>query len=156
MRDRGSAVFTGLVAVAAAFALAQTAGWPIKTSLYPRAVGLPLLVLAVVETVLCLRRGEDTGAGEAVDVTLSDAVPPDEASRRTLSTVAWIGGFFAAIILIGFPRAVPLFVFGYVRGQGKEGWVLSIALAALSWLAFDLLFVRLLHTPFGDGILWRF
>jgi hypothetical protein len=144
------------VALAAAWALVQTIGWPIKTSLYPRAVGIPLLLFAVAETLLSLRRGEETDGGDALDVALSDEVPPDVAARRTADVIAWIGGFYLAVILIGFPRAIPLFMFGYLKGQGKESWALSILLAALAWLGFDLLFVRLLHTPFADGILWRF
>jgi len=144
------------VALAAAWALVQTIGWPIKTSLYPRAVGIPLFLLAVAETLLSLRRGEEKDDGEALDVALSQDVSPDVAARRTAAVIAWIGGFYVAIILIGFPRAIPLFVFGYLRIQGKESWALSILLAALAWLGFDLLFVRLLHTPFADGMLWRF
>jgi hypothetical protein len=149
-------VLPAVVALLAAWALVQTIGWPIKTSLYPRAVGIPLLVLAVAETLLCLRHREDTDDGDALDVALSDEVAPDVAARRTAVVVAWIGGFYLAVILIGFPRAIPLFMFGYLKGQGKESWALSILLAALAWLGFDLLFVRLLHTPFADGILWRF
>ena len=156
MRDRGRVVFAGAVALVAAWALLQTVWWPIKTSLYPRAVGIPLLALAIAETLLCLRRPEATDGGEAVDVALSEEVAPDVAARRTISVTAWIGGFYLAIILIGFPRAIPLFVFGYLKMQGKERWLLSILLAVLAWLGFDLLFVRLLHTPFADGLLWRF
>lgn len=156
MRGSGRVVFTGAVALVAAWALLQTIGWPIKTSLYPRAVGIPLLVLAIAETVISLRRPEEPEEAEAVDVALSDTVSPLVAARRTAAVVAWIGGFYLAIILIGFPRAIPLFVFGYLKAQGKERWLLSILLAGLAWLGFDLLFVRLLHTPFADGFLWRF
>lgn len=155
MPDKGRVVFTGAVAAAAAWALLQTLGWPITTSLYPRAVAIPLLVLAIAETLISLRRPNEREEGDAVDVALSDAASPGVAARRTGVVLAWIGGFYLAIVLIGFPRAIPLFVFGYLKGQGKEPWLLSIVLTALAWVGFDLLFVRLLHTPFADGLLWR-
>jgi predicted Kef-type K+ transport protein len=156
VRDKGRVVFTAAVAAVAAWALLQTAGWPIKTALYPRAVAIPLLALAVAETVLSLRCPVDREEAEAVDVVFSDATSPQVAARRTAAVLAWIGGFYLAIMLIGFPRAIPLFVFGYLKGQGKESWWLSVLLAALAWAGFDLLFVRLLHTPFADGLIWRF
>ncbi|MDR7481106.1 MAG: tripartite tricarboxylate transporter TctB family protein [Armatimonadota bacterium] len=154
MRPSGHAVFATAVALLAAWALAETASWPIKTALYPRVIGVPLLALAAAEAVLCLRRQDDAHPREAMDVELSRDVPPAVALRRTLTMVAWMGGFFLAIALVGFPRAVPLFVFAYLRGQAREGWAVSLAMPVLAWLGFWLLFVRLLHLPFADGWLW--
>ncbi|MBI3975154.1 MAG: hypothetical protein HY334_02075, partial [Armatimonadetes bacterium] len=68
--------------------------------------------------------------------------------------IAWVGGFLLTVIVIGFTRAIPLFVFTYLRRQGREGWILSLLLAAFAWLVFQMLFVRLLHLPFADGLLW--
>lgn len=155
MRFSGRVLFSGAVALLAAWAVAQTVGWPIKTSLYPRVVGIPLLILAAIETVLSLRGKEEAGAGEAMDVALSEEVPPDVAVRRTVAILIWTGGFYLVIILIGFPVAIPLFVLAYLRGQAKEAWIISLLLPALAWLGFYLLFVRLLHTPFADGLLWQ-
>ena len=64
---------------------------------------------------------------------------------------AWILGFFAAIVLLGFPIAVPLFVLLYLKGQGREGWVLSIVMTVAVWGLFYGLFDRLLHLPFPAG-----
>ena len=55
--------------------------------------------------------------------------------------------------LLGFPLAVPLFIFAYLRVAGREPWLLSIALAAAAWGIFYLLFQRLLHFPFEAGLL---
>ncbi|MDR7484906.1 MAG: tripartite tricarboxylate transporter TctB family protein [Armatimonadota bacterium] len=153
-RPDGRVLFAGGVTLLAAWALAQTTGWPIKTALYPRVVGIPLLALAIAETVLSLRGREDE-RHEAVDVTLSTEVPPRVAGRRTAAVITWMGGFYLGVLLIGFPRAVPLFVFAYLRGQAGESWITALLLAASAWLGFTLLFVNLLHIPFADGILWR-
>ena len=65
--------------------------------------------------------------------------------------VAWIVGFFAAIVLFGFTLAVPLFVFLYLRLQANEGWVISAVFTAAVWTFFYGLFDRLLHLPFPAG-----
>lgn len=73
------------------------------------------------------------------------------AGRRIGVAVAWMLGFFAAIALLGFPIAVPLFLFLYLKLQGGEGWLLSIVITAVAWGAFYGLFDRLLHLPFPAG-----
>jgi hypothetical protein len=156
VRPSRRAFFPAIIAVLAAWGLTETAAWPIKTALYPRVIGIPLLVLAVAETVLSLRGKEAAGGGEAMDVSFSDEVPAGVARRRTVSIVAWMVGFYLAISLIGFPRAIPLFICAYLRGQAKEAWSISLLLPAVAWLGFYLLFVRLLHLPFGEGLLWQF
>jgi hypothetical protein len=169
MRSRrfsGPFFFAAAIALLAIWGLAETVGWPIKSALYPRAVGVPLFLLAVFEVALTLRPKEQTAPGRTtdvslppggtMDVSLSTEVPPDVAARRTAVMVAWLGGFCLAIILIGFPRSVPLFLFAYLRGQAREAWMSSVVLAAIGWLGFYLLFVKLLHVPFADGLLWGF
>ncbi len=156
MRLRPQFLFALCIAVLAAWALIETRTWPIKTALYPRAVAIPLFVLAAVESVLSLRGVEATeSAGQPTDITLSSSIAPHVAMRRTVATFAWLGGFFLAVVLVGFPRAIPLFVFAYLKGYGREGWVISVSLAALAWLGFHLLFIRLLHVPFATGLLWQ-
>lgn len=154
MWRNGRVLFSGVVTLAAAWALVETAGWPIKTALYPRVITIPLLLLAAAETVLNLRQKEEADAGEAIDVAFSTEVPEGVAARRTATMIAWFAGFFLAVIVIGFTRAIPLFVFTYLRRQGREGWILSLLLTAFAWLVFQMLFVRLLHLPFADGLLW--
>lgn len=154
MRPRAQVLFSLCIVLFAAWALYSTRDWPIKTALYPRVVGVPLLLLAVAEFVLSLR-GTPEGQGRAVDVEFATFVAPELAARRTIVAVAWLGSFFLAIILLGFPRAIPLFVFAYLRGQGRESWILSVTLAAVAWLGFYGLFIRLLHLPFAPGLLWQ-
>jgi hypothetical protein len=151
----GRAVFSVAIALLAIYALVQTMDWPIKTALFPRAVGIPLLLLAVAEAVLTLRHRDERTARGAMDGVVPADVSPDVARRRTVSIWGWMIGFYVAIALVGFPRAVPLFVFAYLRFAAREGAALSLSLAAAAWFGFQLLFIRLLHLPFDDGWLWR-
>ncbi|HLO26726.1 MAG TPA: tripartite tricarboxylate transporter TctB family protein [Geobacteraceae bacterium] len=144
------------VTIAAAYALYDSWHWPYKTALFPRLMSVPLLVLGLLETLLCLYVPEGQREGAAVDFEFSAGVDPIIARNRTLSLILWVLGFFALILLIGFLWAVPLFIFLYLKVEGKEAWVLTILLTALSWLFMEGLFDRLLHIPFSQGWLLSF
>jgi hypothetical protein len=114
--------------------------WPSKAALFPLVMGIPLLVLALVQMVIDWR---------------GVSVPPDAPrdTRAAVNVLAWMAGFIALVFLLGFPLAVPLFIFGYLVIAGGERWFLSIALALIAWGAFYLLFQKLLHFPFDAGLL---
>ncbi|HEU5298846.1 MAG TPA: tripartite tricarboxylate transporter TctB family protein [bacterium] len=156
MRDRNAFLFSAGIALVGLWALWQTEGWAIKSWLYPRVILLPLIALAVAEAALTFR-GKDGGSREgqpAADIELESTVDPALAVRRTWLAAVWILGLFLAVILIGFQAAVPLFVLAYLRAH-REGWLLGLALAAFSALAFHGLFVYLLHLPLPPGLLLR-
>ena len=138
-RPSGAALFSAGLAVVAAYAVYAALRWPPKAALFPLTMGIPLLALALAQVWLDLRQ-PPKGA----------ALP---ARWRALSVFAWMGGFISLVVLAGFPIAVPIFVFLYLAMESREKLVLSAALAAAAWGAFHLLFVRLLHFPFDDGLM---
>lgn len=155
MRRSAQTLLSLSVAALAAVALVIAAGWPPKTALYPRVIGIPLLALATTEFILSLRGKDAQAEDTTMDFTLSGGLDPHVTLRRTVGMFAWILGFFLAIVLLGFPYAIPLFVLMYLKAQAQERWPLALALAPLAWLAFYALFVRLLHLPFQEGLLFR-
>lgn len=138
----------------ACYALYSSLYWPIKTALFPRVIGFPLLLLAVIEMALSLFGAEQKRQSHAVDFELTMDVDPVLARKRTLAIFLWVLGFLALILSVGFPLAVPLFVFLYLKVAGNEGWPLTLLLTLLSWLFMEGLFDRLLHLPFPQG--WIF
>ena len=138
----------------AGYALYISLDWPSQTALFPRVIAIPLFLLALAETVLCLLGPEKARAGHAVDFELTTDVDPSTAQKRTLAIGTWVVGFFGMILLAGFPLAVPIFVFAYLKLAGREGWLLTAVLTATSWLFMEGLFNRLLHIPFAEG--WIF
>jgi hypothetical protein len=142
------------VTIVAAYALYDSWHWPYKTALFPKLISVPLLVLGLLETFLSLYVPEEQREGAVVDFEFSTSVDPVIARNRTLSLFLWIVGFFAMIFLVGFLWAVPLFIFLYLKVEGKEAWVLTMLLTAFSWLFMEGLFDRLLHIPFSQG--WLF
>lgn len=154
VRNRGVFVFSAGIALLAAWALLQTIGWPIKAALYPRVVGIPLLLLAAAESLYTLRTTSG-GVSEQNGETASDAtVAPEVAARRAAAVAAWIGGLLMGVLLVGFQAAVPLFMLAYLR-QARERWTVAVFFGLLAGLLFHLLFVSLLHLPLPIGLLWR-
>ena len=140
MRLSGAALFSLGLAGVAAYAVYAALAWPPKAALFPLTMGIPLLVLAALQTVIELR----------------DPAQPDESAvdrRRALAVFAWMGAFIALVLLLGFPVAVPVFVFSFLMLQSRAGWGMSIALTAAAWGFFYLIFVRLLHFPFEAGLI---
>jgi len=140
VRLSGAAFFSLALAAVAAYAVYAALRWPPKAALFPLTMGIPLLVLALAQTLAELR-----------DPT-TPAEPPG-ARGRTFTVFAWMATFIALVLLAGFPIAVPLFVFSYLVMESREGWGLSLALAAAAWGMFHLLFERLLHFPFEAGLI---
>jgi len=140
VRLSGSALFSFGLAVAAAYAVYAALRWPPKAALFPLTMGIPLLVLAIVQTVVELRSSPPQGA-------------PAGALRRGAAVFVWMGAFILLVLLAGFPIAVPIFVFLYLVMESREKAGLSIALAGAAWGAFYVLFIRVLHFPFDDGLI---
>lgn len=140
MRLSAASLFSAALAVVAAYAVLTALRWPPKAALFPLVMGIPLLVLAVAQMVVDLR-----------------GTPPAENAADepggALTVLGWMAVFIALVFLLGFPFAVPLFIFGYLTIAGRERWLLSIALAAIAWGVFYLLFQKLLHFPFEAGLL---
>lgn len=142
------AVFTACLAT---YALYASLDWPFRTALFPRLIAIPLLFLAIAEMVMILALGEEKNRSHAVDFELTSTIEPALAARRTLSVIAWILGFLVLILAAGFPVAVPVFVFLYLKAAGREPWALTILLAFVAWILVEGLFVRFLNIPFADG-----
>jgi hypothetical protein len=149
MHKGASLGLSAAVMVTAGYGLFAASAWPWKAALFPLVIGIPLFALAAAEALWTLLGGAAAKSDIEVALTTEPA-----ARRRILVVVAWILGFFAAVVLLGFPIAVPLFLFLYLKLQGGEGWVISIAVTAAVTAAFYGLFDALLHLPFPAG--WLF
>jgi len=148
VHKNASAALSVLIMVASGYGVIAATAWPWKAALFPLVIGIPLFCLAVAELLWTLFGSAPAEAGEAKDFQLSIG---KDTARRTVVASAWILGFFAAIVLLGFPIAVPLFVLLYLRLQGREGWIVSLAMTGAVWGVFYGLFNRLLHLPFPAG-----
>ena len=153
MRISARAFFSFFLAAVAAFAVLSASSWPFKAALFPLAMGIPLVVLALVQLILDLRGKAEAADGPAMDLAPSADVALGLARRRTIAIFAWMAAFIVVVLLVGFPMAVPLFMFSYLMLHSSAGWWRSLALTALAWGFFHGLFERLLRFPFGAGLI---
>jgi len=154
MKFRPQLLFSLLIVLFFAYFIYAAQGWRLQAKLYPWAIGIPMLVLAVAHFILELKGGarkKDSADAVPVDFQFTQTIEPALARSRTINIISWIFGFFLAIWLLGFSLAVPALVFFYLKVQGREGWRLSILLTAAAWLLIWGLFVRLLSLPFPPG-----
>ena len=128
--------------------------WPLKASLFPMVITVPVFFMALGDLVMNLAGGWKKEKKSVMDFKLSEEVDKKVALRRTLITAGWIFAFFLMIVLLGFPASVPLFVFCYLKFQAREEWKTSFLITIAIWAAFWGLFIWLLQTQFPKG--WLF
>jgi len=150
---KGRVLFCVFLIVVAVIAIYLALDWPFKAALFPLSVSIPLLLLAGIQLVLLLVGKEETIESSAVDLEFSSDVPPAIERQRVISAFAWITGFIFCVYLIGFPLAVPLFIFLYLRFESGVGLLATIATTVITWAVFYALFQQLVHLQFEQGAL---
>jgi hypothetical protein len=142
-----------LVAVFA-YATATALAFPEGAKLFPLAIAVPSLVLAVLLALISLR-SRWTDVAPPAEAGDDVALTPAERTRRTAEIGAWFLGIFAAVYLLGFLVAIPIGAVAYLRFGARESWVTSVSVAALCWGLVFGVFDRLLHVPLPAGELLR-
>lgn len=156
MKPRPQFYLTLGITIFLAYFIWEAREWRLQARLYPWAIGIPALILALVQLVLDLKgiEGKKSSDEAPVDFQFSQTTDSAVARQRTLNILSWILGFLLGIWLLGFALAIPLMVFLYLKVQSREGWGLSLTLTAASWLLFWGLFDRLLRLPFPEAQLF--
>ena len=123
-----------------------------QAALFPLAVGLPSLALAILALVHEFR----APAPAAPEETAALAAERTLLRRRTAAIVCWTVGFFLTIWFLGFITASAVATLAYLKLGAGERWGISVALAAVAWIFFFGLFDYGLHLPFppGELFLW--
>lgn len=120
--------------------LAATLDWPTASAVFPRSVGLVVLVLLILLAI-----------SQARDVLVQDAGAGPRAAivgdRRFLRPLGWVLGVYAGVLVAGFVVATAAGAFLYSKWAAGEGWRISTAIlvgillfyaAAVTWLGFRL------------------
>lgn len=148
-------LFTLFIAVLLAWALLESRNFGFRAGLFPWAIGLPVLALAIAQLIL-----ELTGRARRTVVVIEGStdggadLPREVVYQRTASICGWIIGFFVMIWLLGFSIAFPVTTLLYLKIAGREKWPITIILTLLGWGFFYGLFDYSLHVPFPDGQLF--
>ena len=132
-----------LVIFAAMVAMATTYG--AEARFLPLVIGVPGLVLCVIQFVTELRT--TPGPDEKV-YTAADRM-------AELKMFGWFAVFVFGIILFGFPYAAPLIVAAYLHFSWGEKWYVSLGAAAFSWVILHGVFDYVLGLPLFEGLVYR-
>ena len=123
-----------------------------RAGLFPWAIGLPTLALAIVQVGTdLLGRGRKGGMESMVEVGAE--LPKSLVYHRTAVILGWIIGFYVAIWLLGFSLGVPVMTLLYLKIAGREKWPITLILTIIAWGFFYGLFDYALHIPFPDPVL---
>jgi hypothetical protein len=134
--------FIGLVMLAAVFVAKD---WPIRASiiiLLLGGVGIVLIAIQLAMDIKALRIAESPVTRPTFEVQAIQ----HQGRWGSLEIWAWLWGLFFAIHLIGFPIALPLFVFLYVKLYGGS-WLTAVLLTAFTWGLLYGIYENLLSVP---------
>jgi hypothetical protein len=129
--------------------------WPLKTALFPMVISFSVFGGSVLGLILEVLGKEEEQGENTIDFQFSEGVEDNIVLHRTVVTFSWIMGFFLMIWFFGFPIAVVLFIFFYLKVQHREKWGITLVVTISAWLCFYGLFIRLLHTPMQEGLIFR-
>ena len=152
LRFDSKALFSLVVVILVALALWQSRNFGFRAGLFPWAIGVPTLVLALLQLNKDVTGRKKPRAAAAPWEAALD-VTPHLATRRTLAIIGWTIGFFVMIWLLGFAYAVPVVMILYLKFAGREKWPMTLIVTFFTWLFFHGLFERALNVPFPEGLL---
>jgi hypothetical protein len=148
-------VFTSSVVVAIACALYAGRGWNATTALFPRAVGVPTLVLVIAILVVEVARGR---RGEGGSGSLA-AAEPDAAfgatARRMVRYFGWLLGFVLAVWAIGLSYAIAVYILAYLRVEGRYGWLKCVVYASVTAGLIAVVYSQVFRVAWPEGALLR-
>jgi TctA family transporter len=154
LRFDSKALFSVVVVVLIALALWQSRNFGFRAGLFPWAIGIPTLVLALLQLIKDVTGRKKPKSAAVWEGALD--IPPEVATRRTLAIIGWTLGFFVMIWLLGFTYAVPVVMILYLKFAGREKWPMTLIVTFFIWLFFHGLFERALNVPFPEGLLIDF
>jgi len=156
LKVRPQAIFSFIFLIFFIVFAYQAKDWRLQARLYPFVIGIPMVILALLQVIFDLKGIERKQQDDAAPVDFQFAqttLKPEVARRRAVNIFGWFFGFFAGIWLVGFSIAIALMVFGYLKIQSNEKWTISVVLTVVAWVSFWGLFVKLLNLPFPDGMI---
>jgi len=103
-------------------ALYVSAGYPFTARLMPQVVAGAIIFLLIVESILTVRRAHQA---ESEGRFLGDPVTGAK-FKRTAPYLAWLGGLYVGIFLIGLLPAAGLFTLAFCLWVGKMRWWLAL------------------------------
>ena len=141
--------FTSLLIIMLAICLFISMGWNSTTALFPRVVGFPMLVIMIVILVQDVKQRRRLV--DKVKIKMDEAFKTK--NIRMVRYFAWLIGFVALVWALGIDYTIPIYIFSYMKIEGKYGW-LKCGIYAIATAAFiTILFVYIFRVAWPEGAL---
>jgi hypothetical protein len=142
--------FTLLLIIVVAVALYVSQEWNATTALFPQAVGFPMLALLITVLAMDIKKGrrrkengETDGEGDRKFSTVIGL---------TLLYLAWLAGFIVLAWAIGLLYSIPIYIFTYMKIQGRISW-LQCGVYAVAATVFVFIFGYMFQMAWPEGAL---
>ena len=90
MKIRPAAIFSFCALIFFCVFVYQAHDWRMQARLYPFAIGIPMIILAIIQVIFDLKGVESKAQDAApVDFQMSQTVAPDVAFKRTVNIFSW-------------------------------------------------------------------
>jgi hypothetical protein len=124
-------------------------GYPYQAKLVPLVLGVPALILMIVQYVntVILHRGRENHEEDK-------SKQSEETTRSELGVVAWLAWLVASTYFFGFLISIVLFLFPMLRFRFAQSLKTSAIITVAVWLGIYLCFEVFLKVPLSCGILF--
>jgi len=140
--------FTSLWIIALAIALYVSRNWNSTTALFPQAVGFPMLALLVAILVVDIKKGQR----QKENAKAADDDREFSFKNRSMTVyLSWLVGFAVLVWAIGLVYSVPIYIFSYMKIQGKYSWLKSTIYAAVTTAFIVVLFQYAFKVSWPEG-----
>jgi len=143
--------FTSFLIIMTAVFLYNAKDWNSTTALFPRVVGFPMLVLTIAILAVDIKNGRRQNKDGEAD----DDVEFITMTGRMVKYFGWLIGFVFLVWAIGIDYTIPIYIFSYMKIEGKYGW-LKCGIYAVATTAFiTILFEYVFRVAWPEGALLR-
>ena len=138
----GRILVSVIMVVVFATAVALSFTYAPEARLLPLVIGIPGLILSVVQLIKEMRE-------RGIPVVTSDE------RVREIQMFAWFVGFVGGLVLFGFPYGGPVLVAAYLYFSGGEKWYVAAIAAIVAWAILYGVFERFLGLPLFEGLVFQ-
>jgi hypothetical protein len=123
----------------ALYCVARALGYGPNSRIFPLVIGIPTAVLLALSILAVWKpsilRGADVtlGGSPSTEPDMDEAGDEKYTPLHIAAMIGWLLFAAAAIGLVGFRVAVPLFIVLFGRLEGRAGWPAVICVALFTW-----------------------
>lgn len=129
-------------------------GFPSKARLMPLMVGIPAVLLGLIQLISEYRAAASGAEVKAGNAQAHDAKPEKKEDRKgEIKMIVWTTIFFIALLCFGFVYASPVLVFAFLHFASKESLKISLISAVSTWLVIYLTFIKWFQIPLFKGLI---